>query len=947
MFLITIIFLKLILLLFSEILLMKRFIQIFFFIAPLVSNSLFAQNEQTYDLFLKFSEFFNSGDFINAEESMLSVINNKEPLPDVYIIAANNNLGVINNRFGRYKAALEFFNIAEAHISNNVKDARLLADIYNNKARIYTYQKSYNTALEYLDQSIRIYLNVTSPERDIFQRLSTVYLNKGIIHFEIKDYNTAIDLFNKSSELKTKMNLSEKGLPYLNLAKTYSSIKDPFKAKEYYLKSILEFKNEFGDGYYRLADVYFDYGLFLRSAGKIKECLEIHKKALSICIKNFGEKHTFVSLAYKHLGDHYLNQHNYDSAIYYYQESLIAVVKDFNDPDIYTNPSIDSAIFDIRLLDNLKSKARALDLLAGQQNEPQAKLRTSRKSLETIELAMQLIDRIRNNYLSEESRIYLAENEKETYVFAAQLAYSLVTITNKDSAAMRMYGIAQKAKAAVLRNEITGNELFLTAGIPDSLREKQNTLSANISAYNNLVLEELRKRDPDNKKISLWKDALFEMNRDKEKIADRINKDYPQYRDLLQKTLPVTLQEIQKHIGKDETVIDYLLSNQYSEGKRKMYIFLITKNHLDVLKHDLDSLFIINTGIIRRFTEQSQSSDEQRDLYGNFTAALFYMYSNLIRPVEGLLTGKRLIVIPDEEIAWLPFEEFLKSMPSPEQADYEGLHYLIRDYTFSYGYSSSLIFSKVTPTGGGNKVYAFAPGYDDAGKTGNNPEHLQGAGDEINAIFRLYKGKIFSGNLATETSFREAMKNPGIFHLAMHSLSDNSDSRYSYMMFDRDADSITDGKLYNYEISLSRIKSPMVVLSACNSGTGTLYHGEGLMSLARGFILAGASSVIKTSWEVNDEVSAAIISRFYYHLSKGKPKDEAMRLSKLEYLKVSPPVYSNPYYWAAYEVMGDNSPIPVSNIKMVLSVTGLVLILAVTFLVIYSRRRRIFPARPL
>ncbi len=76
-------------------------------------------------------------------------------------------------------------------------------------------------------------------------------------------------------------------------------------------------------------------------------------------------------------------------------------------------------------------------------------------------------------------------------------------------------------------------------------------------------------------------------------------------------------------------------------------------------------------------------------------------------------------------------------------------------------------------------------------------------------------------------------------------------------------DTVDDGKLYNYEISLSRLRSPMVVLSACNSGTGTLYHGEGLMSLARGFILAGASSVIRTAWEVNDEVSADIISRFY------------------------------------------------------------------------------------
>jgi len=80
-----------------------------------------------------------------------------------------------------------------------------------------------------------------------------------------------------------------------------------------------------------------------------------------------------------------------------------------------------------------------------------------------------------------------------------------------------MYDNAKKAKASVLRNEITENELVYSSGIPDSLRNKKNLLSGDISAYNNLILEEMRKKDPDNKKISLWKDAIFDMNREKER----------------------------------------------------------------------------------------------------------------------------------------------------------------------------------------------------------------------------------------------------------------------------------------------------------------------------------------------------------------------------------------------------------------------------------------------
>jgi CHAT domain-containing protein len=175
-------------------------------------------------------------------------------------------------------------------------------------------------------------------------------------------------------------------------------------------------------------------------------------------------------------------------------------------------------------------------------------------------------------------------------------------------------------------------------------------------------------------------------------------------------------------------------------------------------------------------------------------------------------------------------------------------------------------------------------------------------------------------------------------------MSDSTNSRYSYLVFDTHNQSPQDGKLYNYEISLTRIKSPMVVLSACNSGTGTLYSGEGLMSLARSFTLAGASSVIKTAWEINDESSARIMTLFYRYLSEGKEKNEAMRLAKLEYLKNSSPAFKDPYYWAAYEVLGDNSPVAKNWKRSVIDIS-LIVIIAAGFVVFYFIRRRIFSDR--
>jgi len=905
-----------------------------------------AQNEDIKVLFQEFAKLYNNGDLVGAEKKLLLVLNFKNPVSEEYKVAVFNNLGATCTLLGKYKDALDYYGKAEALISNKQKTSLSIGDIYINKAIIFGFQKSYPLAIEYFEKGIRIYLNQNSSEKKVYSSLSSAYLNSGIIYLAFNNYKSALGYFKKSADIKLRYRLSGLALVYFNFAKAFVKIENPKKAEEFYLKSISGFKNEFNENYFRLAEVYFEFGLFLKKVGRNSEAWEVHQKALFICQKNYGEKHSLVSFAYKLIGDEYLDKSDYNLALSYYQKALISIVNDFNNPDIFTNPTIDSALFDIRLLDNLKSKARALELLAGEQNDPEMKLKTTGKSLETIDLALQLIDRIRNNYLSEESRIYLAENEKETYVFATHLAYSLYSQSHEDSMGYKMYDIARKAKAAILRNEITGNELLYSAGIPDSLREKQNRLTGNIAAYNNLILEETRRTNPDSSRISLWKDALFDMSREKEKVADEIAKVFPQYHDLIRKTEPGSLHLIRKQLKKDETIVDYLLSNQYSDGKRKLYTFLITSDRLEFRETNLDSLFMKNAEFIRKINNPAMDVWEQNNNFSNYTGALNYMYLNLIKPVEELFRGNKLIIIPDEEIGWLPFDAFLKNKPGSDQTDYEGLHYLIHDYTFSYGYSSSLIFSKSSMVRKRADVFSFSPDYGNTTLSGKVPDPLHGAVDEIESISKWFRGKNFTGDKATKANFILTMHEPAIFHLAMHSMSDSVNSRYSYLMFDTHNGSPEEGKLYNYEISISRIKSLMVVLSACNSGTGTLYYGEGLMSLARGFILAGASSVIKTAWDVNDETSAAIITRFYYHLSKGKQKNEAMRLAKLEYLKESSPAFTSPYFWAAYEVLGDNAPVARNDLRSVLIIISLVVILATGILLSYFKRRSIFSDLP-
>ena len=910
----------------------------FFSLLTLISG---AQTGSADSLFRRFTWLYKTGDLIIAEETLFLMLNSNVTPDESNQAAVYNNLGVINIILGKYGKAFEFYNKAESLVTGKKNNLRDLADIYSNKGYINFISKSYDLSIAYYEESIRIYNSLDPRDKSVLSGLSTVYLNFGIALLTKGDYIAALDYLNRSSEIKLKNNFPGIALVYLNVAKVQVKLNDQVQAELYYLKSIDRFIDEFDEDYFRLAEVYFDYGLFLRSAGRDSEALEFHRKALSICLKNYGEKHTLTALSYKHLGDHFFYLSNYEAALEYYQKSLISVVRDFNVTDIHSNPSIDSSIFDIRLLDNLKSKAKALELLGMEQNDRIIKFKLIEKSFETIELALQLITRIRNNYPNEESQIYLSENEKETWLFAIHIAGTLYSLTGERPMLKKMYDIARNAKAAVLRNEITGNELLYSAGIPDSAREKRKSLAGNIAAYNNLILAESVKSNPDSNRISFWKDAIFNMNRDLEKLNAEINRIYPRYNNLLQKTEPVPMSVIQRNLHKGETIADYILSNQYKNGRRDLYIFLVTRDNIEFHQTSLDSGFLKHAEMIRNIDQASVNSK-----FIGYTGALSYMYEKLVKPVEELFAGNKLIIIPDEEIGWLPFDAFLESSSPAGKTDYEGLQYLIYNYTISYGYSSSMVSGMGNRIRSRKEVFAFSPDYAGRNIANATIDTLQGAAQEIVSIFRWFRGKKFAGDQASETNFMGVISNPAIFHLAMHSVSDTLNSKYSYLLFDTRSDTIEDGRLYNYEISLTRIISPMVVLSACNSGTGTLYYGEGLMSLARGFTLAGASSVIRTAWEVNDETSAKIISRFYYYLAKGRHKDVALREAKLDYMKTSPPAFASPYFWAAYEVLGNNAPVALNFGTLVLIISAGVIIFSF-ILYLYFRRRRIFTDRSL
>ena len=112
-----------------------------------------------------------------------------------------------------------------------------------------------------------------------------------------------------------------------------------------------------------------------------------------------------------------------------------------------------------------------------------------------------------------------------------------------------------------------------------------------------------------------------------------------------------------------------------------------------------------------------------------------------------------------------------------------------------------------------------------------------------------------------------------------------------------------DGLLTGLEASLLNLQgTKLVILSACDTGSGDVKIGEGVMSLRRAFTIAGAETVLASHWKVNDEATSLLMTEFIRRWKAGEPRGQAWRQAQLSLLRSKD--YSNPYFWAAFTLTG-------------------------------------------
>ncbi len=254
-----------------------------------------------------------------------------------------------------------------------------------------------------------------------------------------------------------------------------------------------------------------------------------------------------------------------------------------------------------------------------------------------------------------------------------------------------------------------------------------------------------------------------------------------------------------------------------------------------------------------------------------------------------LISNKKLFIIPDFKLQNLAFETLV---PNTNTVD----NYLIYHTEISYLQSISVLNQILNKKRNTTKdLLNIAPINFQDSTLISIPQTKKNALPNPFSITSLHYAK------ANKNAFINAINKYKIIHINTHAGIDTKNNKPWIAFWDK--------KLFLQELDKIPNQADLIILDACNSASGNLAVGEGILSLSRGFFLTGTKSVIASLWNANLNSTNLILASFYSELSKNNSKSKALHHAKLHYLKNAQLSEKSPYYWASMILTGDSDTI--------------------------------------
>jgi CHAT domain-containing protein len=267
----------------------------------------------------------------------------------------------------------------------------------------------------------------------------------------------------------------------------------------------------------------------------------------------------------------------------------------------------------------------------------------------------------------------------------------------------------------------------------------------------------------------------------------------------------------------------------------------------------------------------------------NARGVLTALHRALLAPVAALAADReRLIVVPYGPAHAVPFH-----------ALHDGRRYLLEAHEVTVCPSSSLwrlARDRPRRARGDALILAHSHG-----------GRLPCVFEEVQSIAAEMPATVLIEEQATRAALIEAAPAHRIVHLAAHGEARLDDPTFAHL-------ALADGQLYTADIFNLDLRGALVVLSACETGRSVVAGGDELIGLSRGFLHAGASTLVQSLWRVEDRSTARLMAGFYAALKHGASTAAALRRAQRDLLEDGIGD-GHPYYWAPFQLIGDGGPL--------------------------------------
>ncbi|HKR01412.1 MAG TPA: CHAT domain-containing tetratricopeptide repeat protein [Pyrinomonadaceae bacterium] len=677
-------------------------------------------------------------------------------------------------------------------------------------------------------------------------------------------------------------------------------------------------------------------------------------------IGKFGQSRRVRAAARTSLGDIALQQNRPKDAVKFYTEAVKGARED-------------------KRLDLMWPAQRGLGkarwMQAALDKDPKKSLKGREEAVASYREALATIETIRQGSLrADESRTTFLATTKDVYDETSNnLAEMALIVAPTPGAplegqaltyAAEAFKVVEQGRARSLLDMLGESGADITAGVPpELLKRKQDNLDRQQEIAQQLtgVAVAEGEEKPDTNKLEA---ELETLSVEYDNIENQIRAASPRYASLTAPQ-PLTLAEVQQKVLDDKTAL-----LEYSLGEQGSYMWAVTPASVALFKLPARSAVdgqaqalraqLIPPKLQRRIAgidvaEATRGLSLTTDPTAAGPAAAFStasnaLYKTVVEPAAKIVGDKRLLVVADGALNYVPFEALVTSTGP---TDYPSLAYLIKTNEVVYAPSASVIavirqgytkptgksllvvadpvFTATDPRAKGAGAAAStqasadtrglslssavtdvaAPAGATAPATGLQLARLNGTRVEAQQIAQLTRTSGGTADVWLDLEANEAkvtaadMKKYRAVHIATHGLLNTERPQFTGVVLSLVGNKTGDGFVRTDEIFNLNLGSPLVMLSACETGLGKEKRGEGVIGLTRAFMYAGAPTVGVSLWSVADKSTADLMTDFYKRLLASPDASPTASMRAAQIAMIDGKKYALPFYWAPFVLVGE------------------------------------------